>query len=109
MFPKTPALRSEPYRRLIAQMPCKSCGIQGYSQAAHLPPEGKALKQDDRQIFALCATRVGIPGCHAQFDQYKMFTREQAMTVGRAWAADTRRQIEAMGAWPKNLPKWSAE
>jgi len=109
MFPKTPALRSEPYRRAVAALPCKSCGIQGYSQAAHLPPEGKGTKQDDRQIFALCCTRPSIPGCHQDYDQYRMFTREQAMVIGRAWAADTRRQIEAMGAWPKNLPKWSDE
>ena len=106
---KTPALRSEPYRRLVAQLACKSCGIQGYSQAAHLPPEGKGTKQDDRQIFALCATRPGIPGCHQDYDQYRMFPRDAAMTVGRAWAADTRRQVEAMGAWPKNLPKWTEE
>jgi hypothetical protein len=39
----------------------------------------------------------------------RMFPRDAAMVVGRAWAADTRRQIEAMGAWPKNLPKWSDE
>ena len=106
-FPKQSAIRSEPYRRLVAAKPCKACGIQGYSQAAHLPPEGKGTKQDDRQIFALCATRPGIPGCHQDYDQYRMFPRDAAMTAGRSWAADTRRQIEAMGAWPKNLPKFS--
>lgn len=101
---KEDALRSEPYRRLVAAMPCKACGIQGHSQAAHLPTEGKGIKQDDRLIFPLCCTRVGIPGRHQDFDQYRMFTRSVAMTVGRAWAADTQRQIIAMGAWPKGLP-----
>lgn len=33
-----------------------------------------------------------------------LFPREAAMTVGRAWAADTQRRIHAMGMWPKNLP-----
>jgi hypothetical protein len=105
--PKEDAVRSEPYRRLVAAMPCKACGIQSYSQAAHLPTEGKGIKQDDRLIFALCCTRVGIPGCHADFDQYRMFSRLIAMTVGAAWAADTRRQILAAGQWPKNLPLYS--
>lgn len=101
---KDDAIRCEPYRRLVAAMPCKACGIQGYSQAAHLPPEGKGIKQDDRLIFALCCARVGIRGCHADYDQYRMFTRLIAMTVGLAWAADTRRQIIAAGQWPAKLP-----
>lgn len=104
--PKTEAIRSEPYRRLVAAMPCKACGIQGYSQAAHLPPDGKSVKQDDRLIFALCSTRPGITGCHVEFDQYRMFSHEVALTVGMAWAMDTMRAIEAAGDWPKNLPLW---
>lgn len=108
-FPKQSAIRSEPYRRLVAAMPCKACGIQDYSQAAHVPPDGKGIKQDDREIFALCSTRVGITGCHVEFDQFRMFPKRQAVAVGKAWAADTRRQIESEGKWPKNLPKWSEE
>ena len=33
-----------------------------------------------------------------------LFPREAAMTVGRAWAADTQRRIHAMGMWPKKYP-----
>ena len=33
-----------------------------------------------------------------------LFTKDAAMTVGRAWAADTQRRIHAMGIWPKALP-----
>jgi hypothetical protein len=105
--PKTEAIRSEPYRRLVAAMPCKACGIQGYSQAAHLPPDGKGVKQDDRLIFPLCCTRVGITGCHADYDQYRMFTHDVALTVGMGWAMDTMRAVVAAGDWPKNLPFWS--
>ena len=96
--------RSEAYRRIVAAMPCIHCGIQGYSQAAHLPPEAKGMKQSDLLTFPLCCTRVGIPGCHQDYDQYRHFPREAAMTVGRAWAADTQRRIHAMGIWPKALP-----
>ncbi len=106
-FPKQNAIRSEPYRRLVAALPCKNCGIQGYSQAAHVPPDGRGIKQDDRETFALCCTRPGITGCHVDFDQYCLFFKRQAVIIGQAWAADTRRQIEASGKWPKNLPNYA--
>lgn len=105
LFEKNAMVRHEGYRRMVAQLACKACGIQGYSQAAHLPPDGKGVKQDDRLIFALCCTRPGITGCHVEFDQYRMFNHAVAMTVGMAWAMDTMRAIEAAGDWPKNLPK----
>lgn len=97
-------VRSPQYLRAVASLPCIACGIQGYSQAAHLPPEAKGMKQSDLLTFPLCCTRVGIPGCHQDYDQYRLFPRAAAMTVGRAWAADTRRKVQAMGLWPKNLP-----
>ena len=106
---KERAIRSEPYRRLVAAMPCINCQLVGFSQAAHLPPDGKGIKQDDRQIFPLCCTRMGIPGCHADYDQYRMFPREKAVEVGIEWAKQTRRQITQAGEWPKNLPKMETE
>ncbi len=101
---KSAPVRSEAYRRAVASLPCAICGIQGYSQAAHLPPEAKGMKQSDLLTFPLCCTRVGIPGCHQDYDQYRLFPRAAAMAVGRAWAADTQRRILAMGLWPKALP-----
>ena len=101
---KSAPVRSEALRRAVASLPCAICGIQGYSQSAHLPPEAKGMKQSDLLTFPLCCTRVGIPGCHQDYDQYRLFPREAAMTVGRAWAADTQRRIHAMGLWPQKLP-----
>ena len=101
---KAAPVRSEALRRAVASLPCIACGIQGYSQAAHLPPEAKGLKQSDLLAFPLCCVRVGVPGCHQDYDQYRMFPREASMTVGRAWAADTRRKLLAMGLWPKGVP-----
>lgn len=106
--PKQQLTRSEPYRRLVAAMPCKACGIQGHSQAAHAHQGGKGIKASDSETFPLCCTRPGIPGCHQEFDQYRMFTKDTARMVGAAWAADTRRAIEAAGKWPKNLPRGEA-
>jgi len=103
--PKQALTRSEPYRRLVAAMPCRACRVEGYSQAAHAHQGGKGIKADDRETFALCCTRAGIPGCHADFDQYRMFPKEQARIMGAAWAADTRKAIAAAGMWPKNLPR----
>ena len=37
-------VRSPQYLRAVASLPCIACGIQGYSQAAHLPPEAKGMK-----------------------------------------------------------------
>lgn len=101
--PKDVPIRSEAYRRLVAALPCIKCGIQGYSQAAHVPPEGKGTKQEDREIFALCCTRPSINGCHADFDQYRLFPRVLAMPMARYWAFETRRQVIQSGTWPKGL------
>jgi hypothetical protein len=102
--PKEGLVRSEPYRRLVAAMPCKACGIQKYSQAAH-PNAGKAKgsKADDRLCFALCVDRPGVKGCHPKFDQYEMGGRHAQALMEQAWGEDTRRHITAMGQWPANL------
>lgn len=104
--PKDEPVRSEPYRRLVAALPCKVCGIVGSSQAAH-PNTGKGagLKTDDRLCFPLCCDRPGVQGCHAKFDQHAWFTRAARREIEPSWGADTRRQITAMGQWPADLPK----
>lgn len=103
--PKENAIVSEAYRRLVAAMPCKVCGIQGFSQAAH-PNTGKGqgIKTDDRLCFALCCDRPGVQGCHPKFDQGAMYPRHVRRLLEPAWAADTQRQIQARGQWPENLP-----
>ena len=42
---KESPVRSQQYLRAVASLPCIACGIQGYSQAAHLPPEAKGMKR----------------------------------------------------------------
>jgi hypothetical protein len=111
--PKTAALRSEEYRRLVAALPCIACGLPGFSQAAH-PNTGKgiATKTDDRLCFPLCGPRMtgagGIAGCHALFDQGAMYPKDVRRLVEPAWTADTQRRIIAAGQWPKNLPMLDA-
>jgi hypothetical protein len=100
-------LRSEEYRRLVAQFPCIHCGVMGYSQAAHPPPTGKGIKESDLECFPLCCVRPGIPGCHWLFDNYKLIQTGLMREQAARWAADTRERILATGKWPKNLPLWS--
>ncbi len=106
---KEELLRSEPYRRLVAAMPCKACDIQGYSQHAHENMgKGLGLKVDDRRGFALCTVVPGRVGCHELFDQYQLVEggREAHRLLGEHWAAETRKEIEEAGLWPKKLKPW---
>lgn len=109
-IPKENAVRSEEYRRLVSKLPCKQCGIAGYSQAAH-PNTGKGagLKTDDRLCFPLCVDRPGVQGCHSLFDQHALYSRAARRAIEPAWGADTRRQITAMGRWPANLKRLENE
>lgn len=88
--PKQKVVRSEPYRRLVAALPCISCGIEGFTQAAH-PNTGKGggIKTDDRDCFPLCSAG-SINNCHQQFDQGAMFTKEGRRRIEPIWSAATR-------------------
>lgn len=105
--PKQNAVRSEPYRRLVAAMPCVRCGIHGYSQAAHADAgKGAHIKSDDRTCYPACGPRPdGAIGCHALIGSTGFYTRDQRRLVEDLYAAATRAEIEAAGLWPKNLPR----
>ena len=107
---KEKAIESEPYRRLVAQLPCMWCGIEGYSQHAHLNyGKGLGLKTDDRTGFPLCCSRPGVEGCHVAYDNYRLLEsggreahREYGLEAGRF----TREQVRKAGLWPASLPRW---
>ena len=108
-IPKAAPVRSEAYRRLVAAMPCIHCGISGHSQAAHPPPTGKGIKEDDRECFPLCtihhdAAGQLVDGCHFEFDQMRLVPRADMRSLAGHWAAQTRQAIRQAGQWPKNLP-----
>lgn len=106
---KDAPLRSEAYRRLVAAMPCIHCGRVGHSQHAHTNAgKAKGMKNDDRDAMPLCADDYGLLGCHSRFDRYALFLdRAEHVRMGAKWAEQTRNQIETMGLWPKNLPRWT--
>lgn len=97
--------RSEPYRRLVAALPCAYCKISGYSQAAHPPPTAKGRKESDEDCFPLCCTRPGVLGCHAEFDQYRLLPASSMREQAKQWAAATRATIRRNGQMPKGLEK----
>lgn len=97
-------VRSEPYRRLVAAYACMYCGIAGLSQCAHANTgKGTGLKVSDLETFPLCCDSPGRPGCHGRFDRHELFSKAVRTTVEQAWAADTRRRIQAAGDWPAGL------
>lgn len=107
--PKDDAVRSEKYLRLVAQRPCKNCHRRGPSQAAHPPPKGKQIKQDDREAFPLCADGPRRKGCHPKFDNYDLMPHAAAVKQAKKWGAETRAEIQAEGTWPKRLPMFPGD
>jgi len=106
---KENAIEHEGYRRLVAALPCKHCGIWGYSQCAH-PNTGKAAGKkliDDRLCFPLCTVHMVageyVQGCHQRFDQGALYTKAARREIEPAWGADTRASILAAGLWPADL------
>lgn len=90
-YPKAPKpVRSEPYRRLVASLPCIRCGMEGASQAAHANSGGKAkgAKNCDLTCFPLC--HVGANGCHAAWDQYKCGGRDAQAELEPIYADATQ-------------------
>ena len=93
---KAEPVRSEAYRRLVAALPCASCGIEGISQHAHSNEnKAKGRKACDLDAMPLCADQPGRVGCHSRFDSYELLEggREAHVEQGRAWAAQTRERL----------------
>lgn len=104
--PKESPVRSEPYRRAVASLPCKICGIAGYSQAAHgNKGKGMGIKACDLTLFPACCDRPGVQGCHSKIDQGALLSKSARRLLEPAWAADTRRQVQAMGLMPDSFFK----
>lgn len=104
-LPKSDLVRSPAYRRAVASLPCKYCGIPGFSQCAHSNTgKGMGIKASDLDSFPLCADRPGQRGCHSRFDQGALLDKAARKLMEPAWVADTQRQIYAMGLWPTTIP-----
>lgn len=109
-FPKAPKpLRSEPYRRLVASLPCIACGVVGRSNHAHSNTgKAKAMKNDDRDAFPLCVDQPGKVGCHTMHDQRRMFkgaTDDFYRNVERGWISRTKRILRTKALYDPAIRK----
>lgn len=105
-MPKERPVRSKPYLRLVASLPCAWCGLVGYSQAAHdNVGKGKSIKACDLRTFPLCCDRPMQRGCHSLFDNYALVSRgdEERRFVEQA-IARTQAHIALVLGWPKSVP-----
>lgn len=79
--PKQPYVSNKEYLRWVASYPCASCGIEGFSQAAHSNQprhgHGRGVKSSDIYTFPLCCARPGHQGCHYMHDNCIDMTRAQ--------------------------------
>jgi hypothetical protein len=97
MIPKARPVRSEPYRRWVASLPCISCGIVGYSQCAHANGGGMGTKDCDSRTFPLCCSRPGHMGCHMQFDLCVGMTKAQRRELTEQYVMKTRQMAREAG------------
>lgn len=103
-IPKAAPVRSEPYRRAVATLPCAICGVHGYSQAAHANQgKGMGMKACDLTCFPACGPRPGFQGCHAALDQGALFLKAVRRELEPVWAADTMRKLWEMELIPDSM------
>lgn len=99
-------LRSEEYRRLVADMACAHCKLVGFSQAAHEDAgKGGALKSDDRRIYPACGPRYMEPGCHYLIGTQRIYPKAKRRELERKWVIETQQEVLRRGLWPAGLPK----
>jgi hypothetical protein len=99
--PKAVILRSEAYRRWVAELPCICCGIEGYSNCSHSNlaehGKGKSMKASDENSFALCVAHGGHQGCHALFDAGLDYTKDERNALCVLWVELTQAKAKAAG------------
>ncbi len=97
-FPKQATHRDGKYLRLIASLPCFSCGVDGRSQAAHANyGKGMGMKSSDYNTFPLCAPTLGDPGCHARHDQGGLVSKLNRRQLEAFYIQSARKRAKAAG------------
>jgi hypothetical protein len=90
------------YMNVVRSLPCARCGHPPRSQFCHSDEgKGTGIKSD---------CRLGWPGCaqcHHDIGTARTYPKATRRQIEAELARRTRHQIESMGLWPKNLPRWS--
>lgn len=82
-------------RAFVRGLPCSSCGIEGFSQNAHVVKidGGMGFKGSYLGIAPLCGSRFQNPGCHNLYDEHRSdFDKRFPWYVPEVIAADTERK-----------------
>lgn len=90
-MPKVKPVRSEAYRRKVAELPCICCGKPGPSQCAHANyGKGMGTKASDTESFPLC------PECHRLLDQSGVYDKETRRALEQKWIAATKQALKVV-------------
>lgn len=109
-IPKEDPVVCEAYRRLVRQLPCDRCGIEGYTQFCHADEgKGMGLKTDDRRGWPGCGPHGDTMGCHHEVGTSGSLPREEKRAYEEAAGARTRVKIQEAGLWPKGLEFWPTD
>lgn len=57
---------SRRHRIFVASLPCARCGIETYSQCAHIKDRTGTAGAEDYHTLPLCCERLGVEGCHKE-------------------------------------------
>jgi hypothetical protein len=97
--PKEDVIKHEGYKRLVRQLPCAHCGIEGFTQFCHSDEgNGIGIKTDCRGGWPGCGPHGDSAGCHHLIGSTGTFTREERRELESFYAAQTRAAIFATGA-----------
>lgn len=110
VLPKPETFEHEPYRRLVAALPCAMCGRAGPSQHCHMDlGKGTGLKTDDRLAWPGCADGPGYVGCHTQLCATGVLPKAMRRHKEALLVINTIWRINTMGLWPGDVPALPAD
>lgn len=107
-LPKEHASQDGTYMAIVRRLACRRCGNpppsekKGNEFCHRDEGKGTSLKTDVREGWS------GCPPCHKAVGEGKM-PRPEKRRLNLEYAASTRAEVEALGLWPKKLPKWSTK
>ena len=101
MFQKHQYIRSKKLLKLVSELPCQHCKLEGSTQAAHTNwggGKGRGIKADDNLVAALCQS------CHAEIDQGNKLSKEDRQLMWHNAHVKTVQAIKMKGNWPNGIP-----
>jgi hypothetical protein len=103
--PKEAPIQHEGYMRLVRQLPCAHCGVEGFTQFCHADEgKGAGIKSDCRLGWPGCGPRPGVRGCHYLIGTERIYPKEKRRALEACYGAQTREHLQSRSLWPLDLP-----